>query len=200
MLAFFSATVPIILLCGLVYWFINGGSKNLEQDIPPVEEVSIRRVVFTPGLIDVSIRNTGPMAVDMTLVTVDEALWKAEFRPDRHLEPMEEATVLIPYDWVETDPLMIEFFTSSGGSFGHETAVVMETPKPGRKMVIAFAAMGAYVGILPVLLGILFLPFLRQISAKWTQFILSLTIGLLVFLAVDSFHESLEIAEGVPER
>ena len=84
-LAVVSAIVPLILLGGLVYWFFHGGSRLIERAVPPIEEVSIRRVEFAPGEIKLTIRNTGPMPVEMTLVTVDEAIWKAEFSPGRRL-------------------------------------------------------------------------------------------------------------------
>ena len=48
------------------------------------------------------------------------------------------------------------------------------------------------------MLGILWLPFLRRLSSHWTNFLLSLTLGLLVFLGVDACHEALETAGKLP--
>ena len=166
--------------------------------MPPIEEVSIRRVEFAPGEIKLTIRNTGPMPVEMTLVTVDEAIWKAEFSPDRRLDRLQEATVRIPFDWVEGDPYKVALFTSTGLSFEKEIAVATDTPKPTARMFWIFAAMGAYVGIVPVMLGILWLPFLRGLSRHWFNFLLSLTLGLLVFLGIDALIEGFEIAARLP--
>ncbi|HSH96214.1 MAG TPA: hypothetical protein VK968_18860, partial [Roseimicrobium sp.] len=138
------------------------------------------------------------MPVDMTLVTVDEAIWKAEFNPSRHLERLQEATLMIPFDWVQGDPYKIALFTASGLSFEKEIAVAAETPKPTARLLWIFTAMGLYVGILPVAAGILWLPFLRQLSVRWTHFLLSLTLGLLVFLGVDAWHEGMEAADKLP--
>lgn len=193
-----SAVAPIILLGVLVYWFFHGGSKLIERTVPPIEEISIRRVVFAPGEIKLTIRNTGPLPVEVSLVTVDEAIWKAEFSPSRHLERLQEATVRIPFDWVEGDPYKLTLFTGNGLKFEKSVAVAVETPKPGPRLFWVFAAMGTYVGILPVALGILWLPFLRELSGRWTNFLLSLTLGLLVFLGVDALHEGLEIAGKLP--
>lgn len=194
-----SAIAPLVLLGGLVYWFFHGGSRLIERPVPPIEEVSIRRVEFAPGEIKLTIRNTGPMPVEMTLVTVDEAIWKAEFSPGRQLERFQEAVVRIPFDWVEGDPYKIELFTSNGLSFAKEVAVAAETPKPSARLFWVFTGMGLYVGILPVALGILWLPFLRGLSDRWTNFLLSLTLGLLVFLGVDAAHEGLELALQLPD-
>jgi zinc transporter ZupT len=138
------------------------------------------------------------MPVDMALVTVDEAIWKAEFSPSRHLERLEEATVRIPFDWVQDDPYVLTLFTSVGTSFTKEIAVATETPKASARLVGIFAVMGIYVGILPVAAGILWLPFLRQLPDRWTFALLSLTLGLLVFLGVDAWHEAMEAADRLP--
>jgi len=193
-----SAIAPLVLLGALVYWFFHGGSKLIEKPVPPIEEVSIRRVEFAPGEIKLTLRNTGPLPVDMTLVTVDEAIWKAEFSPGRHLKRLQEAVVRIPYDWVEGDPYKLELFTANGLSFGKDVPVATETPRPSARLFWVFAGMGIYVGILPVALGILWLPFLRQLSSRWNHFLLSLTLGLLAFLGVDAAHEGLELANKLP--
>jgi zinc transporter, ZIP family len=194
-----SAIAPLVLLGLLIVWFFHGGSRWLERPVPPIEEVSIRRVELVPGEFKLTIRNTGPLPVDIALVTVDEAIWKAEFSPGPHMERLQEATVRIPFDWVEGDPYKVTLFTSNGLSFEKEIAVATETPQPTRRTLWVFTAMGAYVGILPVLFGILWLPFLRDLDQRWRNFFLSLTLGLLVFLGVDAGHEALEIAEKLPE-
>ncbi len=194
-----SALAPLVLLGALVWWFFNGGGSMIEREVPPIEEVSIRRVELSPGQIKLTIRNTGPMPVDMAVVTVDEAIWKAEFNPGRHLDRLQEATVSIPFDWVQDDPYIVTLFTSNGTTFEKEIPVATATPKPTAKMLWAFTAMGAYVGILPVAVGILWLPFLRRLSSRWTNFFLSLTIGLLVFLGVDATDDALELAHELPQ-
>jgi ZIP family zinc transporter len=194
-----SAVAPLVLLGALVFWFFHGGSALIERAVPPIEEVSIRRVELSPGEFKVIIRNTGPLPLDIALVTVDEAIWKAEFNPGRHLERLKEATVRIPFDWVEGDPYKITFFTATGLSFEKEIAVATETPKPSARMLWVFTAMGVYVGILPVVFGILWLPFLRQLSSRWINCFLSLTLGLLVFLGVEAGHEALEGAGKLPD-
>jgi zinc transporter, ZIP family len=197
-LAVLSAIFPLVLLAGLIWWFFHGGSQLIERPVPPIEQISIRRVELKPGEFKLTIRNTGPMPVEMTLVTVDEAIWKAEFSPSRRLERLQEATVRIPFDWVSSDPYKIELFTASGLSFEKEIPVAVETPKPSMRMFLVFSAMGLYVGILPVAFGILWLPFLRQLGKRWINFFLSFTVGLLVFLGVDALHEGFEVAGKLP--
>ena len=197
-LVILSAIAPLLLLAGLIWWFFHGGSELIDRPVPPIEQISIRRVELKPGEFKLTIRNTGPMPVDLTLVTVDEAIWKAEFSPSRHLERLEEAIVRIPFDWVAGDPYKIELFTANGLSFEKEIPVAIETPRPSARMFFVFSAMGLYVGILPVAFGILWLPFLRRLGKGWINFFLSFTVGLLVFLGVDALHEGLEVAGQLP--
>ncbi|HEY8239975.1 MAG TPA: hypothetical protein VIH35_00935 [Kiritimatiellia bacterium] len=197
-IALVSGVAPLLLLGVLVYWFFHGGSGMIERSVPPIEEVSIQRAELMPGEIKLTLVNTGPLPVDMTVVTVDEAIWKAEFSPSRHLERLQVATCRIPFDWVEGDPYIITLFTGNGLSFDKEIPVAIETPRPGGKLFLVFSAMGLYVGILPVMLGLLWLPFMRQLSERWTHFLLSLTLGLLVFLGVDAVNEGFEMARELP--
>jgi zinc transporter, ZIP family len=197
-MALLSALAPLALLGLLIWWFFHGGSQFIERPVPPIEEISIRRAELRPGEFILAIRNTGPMPVDLTLVTVDEAIWQAEFSPGRHLERLQETTLRIPFDWVPGDPYKIEIFTASGLSFEKEIAVAVETPRPSARTFLVFSAMGLYVGILPVVFGILWLPFLRQLGKRWINFFLSFTVGLLIFLGVDALHEGFELAGNLP--
>ena len=54
--------------------------------------------------------------------------------------------------------------------------------------------LGVFVGVIPVLIGLAWYPFMRKITRNQYNFFLSLTAGLLVFLGIDAFLESNEIA------
>ncbi len=73
----------------------------------------------------------------------------------------------------------------------------MVTPPPGWAFFGIFAVIGVLVGVIPVALGLLWLPFLRRLERKWIHFALALTAGLLVFLGVDAAEETLEVASRV---
>ena len=53
--------------------------------------------------------------------------------------------------------------------------------------------LGTYVGVIPVLLGMLFMPLLRRVSRRWLTVFMAFTIGLLGFLAIDGYLEGSEI-------
>ena len=89
--------------------------------------------------------------------------------------------------------------TSTGTAFEHEIPVAVETPTPSARFFLVFTLIGLYVGVIPVLIGLLWFPFLTRLSARGMDFLLALTIGLLVFLLVDGTQEGLEAAGQLPE-
>ncbi|MEX0850439.1 MAG: hypothetical protein WD015_02935, partial [Gaiellaceae bacterium] len=56
----------------------------------------------------------------------------------------------------------------------------------------------ALVGILPVALGLLWLPALRQASAAWLSAFMAFTAGLLTFLGVEALSEAFELQAVLP--
>ena len=88
--------------------------------------------------------------------------------------------------------------TSTGLTFTGDVAVATLSPAADARYLATFALLGIYAGVIPVFIGLLWLPFLRSIERRWIDFFLSLTIGLLVFLGVDALVESLETAARVP--
>jgi len=57
------------------------------------------------------------------------------------------------------------------------------------------ALLGTYVGIIPVMLGLLWLPFFRAVGWRWFRFLMAVTVGLLLFLVVEAMLEGIETAQ-----
>lgn len=55
--------------------------------------------------------------------------------------------------------------------------------------------LGLYVGVVPVFLGFFFLPILQRLSIQWRTFVISISIGVLLFLFVDVTAEAIELSE-----
>jgi zinc transporter ZupT len=58
----------------------------------------------------------------------------------------------------------------------------------------SFTVIGIYVGIIPVLLGICWLPALRRLGKRAMVFLLAATVGLLIYLGVEATGEALVTA------
>lgn len=77
-------------------------------------------------------------------------------------------------------------------------SVATQTPAADLGSFFQFALIGLYVGVIPVALGLMWHPFMRGLSRSTMDAILALTIGLLVFLGIETTKEGLEIAARVP--
>lgn len=191
---------PLLLLALLVMTFLRFGPVGVfRKSFPPVEELSVERIVLPrPGEIRVRVINSGPEPVTIAQVLVDDAAWAHSLDGGRTLGRLERRTLTIPYPWVEGEPVIVTLLTATGLTFGGEVAVATETPRVSGRFVGTFALLGIYAGVIPVFLGLLWLPFLRTLRRRWIDFFLSLTVGLLVFLGIDAIAEALEFAGRVP--
>lgn len=193
-----AAVLPLLLLGGIVYLVLTRGPGAILTTPVPVERLDFERVAFRPKEIVVSVRNSGPQTVRIAHVIVNGALWNFAVSPGQEVPRLGRATLAIPYDWVEGEPYAVEVITGGGFKFGHEVEAAFLTPGPSREAFWAFALLGLYVGVIPVYLGLAWLPALRRLSRRGWGMLLGLTVGLLVFLGVDALAEALEVAQRVP--
>jgi ZIP family zinc transporter len=82
--------------------------------------------------------------------------------------------------------------SSTGIETTEEIAAAVETPSASPKGFSGYALVGFLVGVVPVALGLLWLPSLRRAAPQWLAAFMALTGGLLVFLALDALAEALE--------
>ena len=190
--------LPLVLLGVLSFVVLRGDTlRSLARGLPPVEELTIDYVRLAPGRVTVAVVNGGPDPVTLSQVIVDEAFWAHTVTPAREIPRLGRATVEIPYPWVEAEPVQLSLVTSNGITFDHEIPVAAATPAADARYFLGFTLVGVYVGVLPVAIGLLWLPFLKRLEPRWIHFALALTAGLLVFLAFEALVEALETADGV---
>ena len=192
--------IPLALLVLMIIAFLTlNPLASFTGAFPPLEELSVQRVTFPePGQIRLEVINGGPDPVTIAQVLVDDAYWQFEITPGNELGRLEIATIDLMYPWVDGEPLPIVLITATGVTFEAEVDVAVESPQTGTGTIVAYGLLGIYVGVIPVILGMLWFPFMRQIDRKWMNAILALTIGLLLFLFVDTVLEAIEIAEEMP--
>ena len=111
---------------------------------------------------------------------------------------MDRATLTIPYPWVQGDAHTLRVVTSNGATFDYEVAVAVETPTPDGRYFAVFTLIGLYVGVLPVAIGLMWLPLVSRLGRSGLDFVLALTVGLLVFLFAEAGSEGLETASVIP--
>ena len=186
--------LPLILLGGVIAIFLkNSGALRLALPVP-VEDLTIERTVLKPGSIDLIVRNASHQNVTLAQAIVNDAVWQMSVTPSATIPRLSRATVHLEYPWVEGEAYGITLFTSSAIPFDAEIPVAFTTPQPDQKTFLSFTLIGVFVGIIPVYLGILWFPALRQLGRRWMVFLMALTAGLLVFLGVDTLAEALDQA------
>jgi ZIP family zinc transporter len=187
--------IPLGLIAAAVAAFALLGAPGLgDRNGPPVEDLTVERTVLHPGEIQLTVRNDGPDAVRIAQVSVNDAY--VDFSSDSTEVGHLAATKLtIPYEWVEGEGYEIFMLTSTGGTIEHTIPVAAETPETDAGFFGLMALLGIYVGVIPVTLGMLWLPFVRRIDPRWVQVLMAVTIGLLAFLAIDATQEGVEVAQ-----
>lgn len=191
--------IPLALIAAAIGAFALLGGPGLgERSGPPVEELSIERTQLRPGEIELTLRNDGPDPVEVAQVAVNDGF--AAFSADggREIERLGSTVLRISYPWIEGEAYEIFVLTSSGGTVDAAIPVAAETPAADLDFYGLMALLGIYVGVIPVALGMLWLPFVRRIDARWIGALIAFTVGLLAFLAIDAGLEGLEIAAEAP--
>ena len=190
--------IPIILLVGVIALFLyTGGGLRLESPVP-VENLDVEKYVLERNEIHLHVRNTGPEELTIASVIVNEAIMPFSVTPSPTIPRLGQAEIHINYAWSEGEAYGITIFTSNAVPFGVDIPVAFETPQPSARTFWGFTLIGLYVGVIPVFLGILWFPALRQLGRRTMTFLMGATAGLLIFLGLDTLAEALEFAAEVP--
>jgi ZIP family zinc transporter len=195
------AAVPVLLLAVAVGLVVTRGSALVDlvgSSPPPADEFDIRRVEFSPGEIRILVRNPQPDDLTIANVNVDDAIVPFAVDGPTTLGRLRSSTIVVPYDWVEDDPISVGVTSSTGIETVKEVPAAVETPAPSIEGFVGYAVIGALVGVLPVALGLLWLPALRRAGAVWLSAFMAFTAGLLSFLGVEALAESFELQAALP--
>jgi zinc transporter ZupT len=186
--------LPLLLIIAAVGVFaVLDGPGLADRRGPPAEELAVDKTVLRPGVIELTVRNDGPDAVRIAQAQVNDAFVQFD-GADQPIGRLETATVRLRQPWVEGEAYEVALVTSSGGTVAHEIPVAVQTPDTDVSFFALMALLGVYVGVIPIALGMLWLPWVRRIPPAWLRRLMALTVGLLSFLAIDTTLEGFELA------
>ena len=193
--------LPLLVLAAVVALFASTGSSLIDlvgSKPPPKDEFQIRRVQLSRG--EVRIRVTNPQREQLTIgsVAIDDAIVPFHLDGPRTVGRLRSSTIVVAYDWIENEPLTVGVTSSTGIQVTEELAAAVETPKPSPGGFLGYALIGLLVGVVPVALGLLWLPSLRTARPRWIAAFMALTAGLLTFLGVEALSEALDLQAALP--
>jgi zinc transporter ZupT len=192
--------LPLFLLGVAAAWLVIADPlRAFNNGAPPIEKLTFERQVLDRDGIRLLVRAGGSEPMTIAQVQVDDAYWTFTQNPPGELGRLASAWVHIPFPWVLGEAHAVRVVTKSGTTFDHEIPVAVPTPEAHANQLVPQALVGAFVGILPVALGLMFYPALRGLGRQGMAFVLALTIGLLAFLFIDSLEDALERANEAAE-
>lgn len=195
------ALVPIMLLATAVGLVALAGDRLtglVGTSAPPPDELQITRVAFEAGEIRAAVRNPQREPITIASVTVDDAIVPFRIDGDGTLGRLRSATVIVPFDWVPDEPISLGVTTSTGIESRIDIPAAVLTPRPGGRGFLGYGLIGLLVGVVPVALGLLWLPSLRRVRTEVLAGFLALTAGLLTVLAIEALDEAFASQAALP--
>ena len=188
-----SAIAPIVLLAILIAFLLGPASTFLQFGIV-LPDISIEKVEFTENEIRATVSNTGPIDVNVVVADVNDRIQPAAIEPDSHLKRFETGLVRIPYDWNEGQPYAIGITIDDGTRFEKQIDAASASLEPNAELFGFLGIIGLLIGVVPIMIGLLWYPFIKKLGKNAFNFFLSFTIGLLLFLGLDAIEEAFEIS------
>lgn len=189
-----SGIIPFIFIVFMIAYIFGPGAELLDFGVP-LAEITIEKIDFVESEIQATVRNTGPIPVEIAMADVNDRIQPSAVEPNRFLERYETALVRIPFEWNVAEPYTVGITIDDGVRFEKQIDAAAPALEPTLDLAIFFAIIGTYVGIIPVMIGLLWLPFIKKINKNKYHFFLALTIGLLLFLGIDSIEEAIDVSK-----
>jgi zinc transporter ZupT len=191
--AWLTGLIPVVVLAAAIGLFVALDAPGLDRVGVPQEELAVERTVLEPGEIELHVRNDGADPVQIRQAIVNDGF--ASFtQSTEEIGRLSGAEVKISYPWIEGENYEVMLLTSTGATIDHAIEAAVETPDADLGFYGLMALIGLYVGVIPVAIGMLWLPWLRTVDARWIRFLLAFTVGLLGFLAIEALLEGSELA------
>jgi zinc transporter, ZIP family len=188
-----AGLAPLAILAVAIGLFVLLDAPGLDRIGVPREELSVERTVLKPGEIQLHVRNEGPDPVRVRQVIVNDGF--AGFtQSNDEIGRLGGSEIDVDYPWIEGQDYEVRLLTATGVTVDHTITAAAETPGADLGFYGLMALIGLYVGVIPVAIGMLWLPWLRGAGRRWIGFLLAFTIGLLAFLGIEALLEGTDVA------
>ncbi len=197
------ALLPLLLLVGVLAATAAGGHSLIglvgHKPPPPLDQIDIPRVEFKPGAIRIHVTNPQHADITIAAVSIDNAIVAYRVDGSTQLGRLASRTIVVPFDWNDGEPISVGVTSSSGIQTTKDIPAAVATPDPSSRGFLGYALIGFLVGVLPVALGLGWLPSLRRADPRWVAAFMALTAGLLTFLAFEALSDALKLQAALPD-
>jgi zinc transporter, ZIP family len=188
-----AGLAPLAVLAVAIGLFVVLDAPGLDRIGIPQEQLSVERTVLKPDEIQLHVRNEGADPVRVRQVIVNDGF--APFtQTNSEIGRLGGSEIDVEYPWIEGQDYQVRLLTATGVTIDNTITAATETPGADLGFYGLMALIGLYVGVIPVAIGMLWLPWLRGVDARWIRFLLAFTIGLLGFLGIEALLEGTQIA------
>jgi zinc transporter, ZIP family len=191
--AWLVGLAPLVVLAVAIGLFVLLDAPGLDRIGVPQEELVVERTVLKPGEIELHVRNDGADPVQVRQVIVNDG-FAAFSQSNDDIGRLGGSEIDVDYPWIEGENYDVTLLTATGATIEHTIDAAVETPDAGLDFYGLMALIGIYVGVIPVAIGMLWLPWIRGVDRRWIGFLLAFTVGLLGFLGVEALLEGTDIA------
>jgi zinc transporter, ZIP family len=191
--SWFAGLAPLAVLAVAIGLFVLLDAPGLDRIGVPQEKLSVERTVLKPDEIQLHVRNEGPDPVRVRQVIVNDG-FAAFTQTKADIGRLGGSEIDVRYPWLEGQDYEVRLLTDTGVTIDHTITAATETPGGDLNFYGLMALIGLYVGVIPVAIGMLWLPWVRGVDARWIRFLLAFTIGLLAFLGIEALLEGTDIA------
>ena len=124
------AAIPLVLIVAALAALLTIGGGTLGERLgPPVEEVAVERTVLRPGEIELTVRNTGPDAVTVAQMFVNDTY--VDFTTSgNEVGRSATETFTLNYPWQPDSPYLVTLVSATGATTEHEIPLAVLTPTP----------------------------------------------------------------------
>jgi ZIP family zinc transporter len=187
--------LPLLLLAGVIALFVYSKGAGLNvTPAAPIETVQFGRTILRPGQIELHLRNTSPQSITLAQVAINEAMWPYGISPGPTIPRLGSAVMTLDYPWVHGESYEITLHSGNSIPFATSIPVAATTAGVSARTLWSFSLIGIYVGIVPVVLGMFWLPVLARLGPRGMTFLMSATVGLLLYLGIDATTEAIEVS------
>ncbi len=186
--------IPLVLAAALVAYVLGYGSELVLPDSVILPEVTIEKIEFAGDQILATVRNTGHVDVTIAQADINDRIQPSAAEPDATLHRLEAALIRIPYSWNTGEPYEIGITLDDGTRFARLIEAAVPALEPDPRTILNFVIIGALVGIVPVMIGLLWRPFVSRLDENRRALVLGMTIGFLAFIAAATVREALDIS------